>query len=181
MISIVLKMMLFIKSHIPVSVFMKTNFVKRVLGVLSLLVLLAVSSCNTNALYEKNIHLESGVWNVENKLKFDVSIDDSIAPYDFYLNIRHNDDYEYSNLFLFIDTYYPTSEYTRDTIEILLSDIQGKWFGEGFGKLKEIRVLLKKGVSFPSSGDYTFDFVQAMRTEDLNGIEDFGIRIEKMR
>lgn len=173
--------MLFIKSHIPGSELLKLKFGRRVLQVLSVLALFVVSACNTIALYEKNNSIESGIWNQENTLSFDVDILDTIAPYDFYLNIRHNDDYEYSNLFLFIDTYYPTAEYTRDTIEILLANTAGKWYGEGFGELKEIRVLLKQGVSFPSSGNYTFSFVQAMRTENLNGIEDFGIRIEKMK
>jgi len=177
MTSIALMMMLFIK--LPVNKAKHIPF--RILTVVGLIAVLFLYSCNMPALYEKNIHLESGTWNLENKLSFDVSIQDSLVPYDFYLNIRHNDDFEFSNLYLFIDTYYPDSGYTRDTIEILLADVTGKWFGEGFGSLKEVRVLLKKGVSFPSSGDYTFSFIQAMRTEDLKGIEDFGIRIEKMQ
>lgn len=175
MTSIVLMMTLFINPP----VYKKHNVIRRILAIFGFIVIIFAYACNTGALYEKNLHLESGIWNVENKLSFVVNIQDSILPHDFYLNIRHNDDYEFSNLFLFIDTYYPTSEYTRDTIEILLADASGKWYGEGFGELKEIRVLLKKGVSFPSSGDYTFSFAQAMRTKDLNGIEDFGIRIEK--
>jgi gliding motility-associated lipoprotein GldH len=173
--------MLFIKPYFSDTKLLELSFTRKVLLVLVMFVMLASYSCNTSALYENNIHLDSAIWNMENKLSFDVTIQDTIVPYDFYLNLRHNDDYEYSNLFLFIDTYYPTTEYTRDTIEILLANAAGQWYGDGFGGLKEIRILLKKGVFFPSSGEYTFSIKQAMRTENLIGIEDFGIRIEKMQ
>lgn len=179
MISTVLKMMLFIKSNNSGEPILKFQNIGKALLLYGVLVLLLLTSCNTGALYENNIHLDSGNWNKDNKLAFDVNIQDTTLAYDFYLNLRHNNEYEYSNMFLFVDTYYPTAEYTRDTIEILLANAAGQWYGEGFGELKEIRVLLKHGVYFPTSGNYKFSFVQAMRSENLDGIEDFGIRIEK--
>lgn len=179
MISIVLMMMLFIKPNISGAPNVLSLKIKESFLLFGFIVLLLSTSCNTGALYENNIHLDSESWNMENKLEFDVDIQDTTLPYDFYLNLRHNDDYMYSNLFLFIDTYYPTKEYTRDTIEILLANAAGQWYGDGFGELKEIRVLLKQGVYFPSSGNYKFSFGHAMRSEDLDGLEDFGIRIEK--
>jgi len=181
MISIVLMMMLFIKPKSNISAALNTVFIKIRKSFLffGFIVLLFSTSCDTDVLYENNIRLDSESWNQENKLEFDVNIQDTTLPYDFYLNLRHNNDYMYSNLFLFIDTYYPTKEYTRDTIEILLANAAGQWYGDGFGDLKEIRVLLKHGVYFPSSGNYKFSFGHAMRSEDLDGLEDFGMRIEK--
>lgn len=171
-------MMLFTKRNIQISN-PNTKFLFKAMLFLSIIGCFGLQSCDTNALYENNIHLESQAWNMQNQLSFDVDISDTTAAYDFYLNIRHNDDYKYSNLFLFVDTFYPSAQYTRDTIEILLANNAGQWFGEGFGDLKEIRVLLKQGVYFSTSGVYKFDFVHAMRSENLEGVEDFGIRIEK--
>jgi len=150
----------------------------QLIQLMAVLALLALAACDTDVYYEKNIHIESAQWNQDSALVFDVNITDSIESFDFYLNIRHNNDYEFRNLFLFIHTYYPNSQYTSDTIEILMADASGKWYGEGFGDLKEVSILLKKGVYFPFPGNYKFNIEQAMRRENLVGIEDFGLRIE---
>jgi gliding motility-associated lipoprotein GldH len=173
--------MLFIKPYFRRVAQSQNYLFRRFSSLVAGILLVGLFSCNTGVLFEKNIPLESGTWPMNNKLTFEVSIQDTTLPYDFYLNLRHNDDYEFSNLFLFIDTYYPNAAYTRDTVEILLANAAGQWFGEGFGELKEIRVLLKKQVYFPAAGNYTFSVAQAMRAENLKGIEDFGIRIEKIQ
>jgi gliding motility-associated lipoprotein GldH len=149
-----------------------------VLQVIAFTALLTFAACDDDVYYENNIHIESAQWNQDSALVFDVNIADSIQSFDFYLNIRHNNDYEFRNLFLFIHTLYPNTQYTSDTIEILMADASGKWYGEGFGDLKEVSILLKRGVYFPYPGNYKFNIVQAMRRENLQGIEDFGLRIE---
>jgi len=69
--------------------------------------------------------------------------------------------------------------YSIDTIECLLADDSGKWLGKERGKMVDNRILFRRGIRFKLSGNYSFEFEQAMRDTDLNGIEDFGIRIEK--
>ena len=136
-------------------------------------------SCDPNRVYEKNISINDGVWNQDSVIAFDLDITDTLQPYNFYINIRNSTDYRYSNLYLFIDTYFPDETHARDTLEFILADTDGKWFGKGFGKIKESTVLLRKGVHFPMSGHYRFTMEQAMREENLEGIEDVGMRIEK--
>ncbi len=141
--------------------------------------LLLFSSCDSNRVFEKNIAIDNGIWNADSIIKFNMEIEDTLQPYNFYINIRNSTDYRYSNLYLFIDTYFPDDTHARDTLEFLLADSEGKWFGKGFGKIKESKVLLRKGVHFPMSGHYVFTLQQAMREENLEGIEDVGMRIEK--
>ncbi len=136
-------------------------------------------SCDPGRIYEKNIAIDNGVWNADSIIVFDMEITDTIQPYNFYINIRNSTDYRYSNLYIFIDTYFPDKTHARDTLEFILADTDGKWFGKGFGKIKESTVLLRRGVLFPMSGQYRFTMQQAMRTENLEGIEDVGMRIEK--
>jgi len=132
MISIVLMMMLFIKPKSNISAALNTVFIKIRKSFLffGFIVLLFSTSCDTDVLYENNIRLDSESWNQENKLEFDVNIQDTTLPYDFYLNLRHNNDYMYSNLFLFIDTYYPTYCVGPDTIKSLNGT-----FSDGSGPL----------------------------------------------
>jgi len=143
------------------------------------LVGLLLMSCDPNRVYEKNVVIDNGIWNKDSVVNFKMEITDTLQPYNFYINIRNSTDYRYSNLYLFIDTYFPNETHARDTLEFILADTDGKWFGKGFGKIKESTVLLRRGVHFPMSGRYRFTMEQAMRTDNLEGIEDVGMRIEK--
>jgi len=136
-------------------------------------------SCDSSRIYEKNVPVNNGSWSRYEPLVFKVNIEDTISANNFYINLRYSADYRFSNIFLFIDTYFPDGNYTRDTIEYILAGADGKWFGKGLGKIKENRILLKQNVIFPQKGVYEFRFEQAMRMENLEGIEDVGIRIEK--
>ncbi len=144
------------------------------------IMMLLLLSCDPNRVYEKNIAIGNGIWNKDSIVTFDMKIEDTIQPCNFYINIRNSTDYRFSNLYLFIDTYFPDKTHARDTLEFILADTDGKWFGKGFGKIKESTVLLRRGVRFPMSGQYRFTMEQAMRTDNLEGIEDVGMRIEKM-
>ena len=137
------------------------------------------SSCDPNRVFEKNIVVENSSWPLTEQVCFNVEIADTLSLNNFYLNIRHTTDYKYSNIFLFLNIGFPDGNNSRDTIELTLADIDGRWFGEGMGKIKESQILINKGIVFPEAGNYTFCFEQAMRTVELKGIEDIGIRIEK--
>lgn len=144
-----------------------------------LLPLLFLLGCVEGSMYEKNISVDPNGWAINDSVKFEVEINDTITPMNFLLTLRHNGEYQYSNIYFFVNTVYPTQDYSRDTIEILLAGKDGSWFGSGFGELKEVQIMLKDRVVFPMKGLYTFSFVQAMRDDPLPGIEDMGIRIEK--
>jgi gliding motility-associated lipoprotein GldH len=138
-----------------------------------------LASCDRNRVYEKNISIENQVWNYRNVLEYPVTITDAATPCNFYLNIRNTNRYRFSNLFLFIETHYPDGKMSRDTVECVLADPGGRWLGKGLGSIRESRILLRKNVLFPWKGDYLFRIEQAMRVDDLEGIQDMGIRIEK--
>ena len=142
---------------------------------------LLVSSCVVQPVYDKNLTIKSEGWHINDSLVFPVLIEDTLSSMNFYLNLRHTTEYEFSNIYLFVNSHYPNGQRSRDTIEILLAEKNGEWFGSGFGKIRDNRVLLKQGVVFPLKGLYEFSFIQAMRVETLQEVEDLGIRIEKMQ
>ena len=116
---------------------------------------------------------------MNDKIKFHVNITDLQSRYSFYFNVRNANDYQFSNLYLFLHTNLPGGKITRDTIELQLADYDGKWLGSGITGIKFNRFLFQKGVRFPITGEYLFTIEQAMRTNDLKGITDIGIRLEK--
>lgn len=143
---------------------------------LSLCVLLLFSSCG-GSLYDKMKPINAEAWNMNDPIKFDIDIQDTKNPYDFYITLRHNTNYAYSNLYLFVSTTTPKDSTKQDTLQFILADEAGEWLGDGRGKLRSYEFLTGKSYVFTDPGLYSFEFRQAMRDTVLQGISDIGIRI----
>lgn len=145
----------------------------------SIVALICMTSCDPKRLYEKNEKIVNNNWDQNVPLVFLVNITDTAQPDNVYINVRNAGFYEFSNLFLFINTRFPQGQMERDTVECVLASPDGKWLGEGLGDIFDNRILFKKDVRFPQAGEYRFELIQAMRINPLPGIMDAGIRIEK--
>lgn len=140
--------------------------------------LLHLYSCSKSKLFEGTSALPNAEWNIENKPVFEVQIEDTVKPYNFYLLLRNTTHYPYSNIFLFMESEFPNGAYRKDTIECLLADQQGKWLGSGLGDIIDNKILFKRNVIFPKPGKYTFSFQHAMRIANVSDITDVGLLIE---
>ncbi len=138
-----------------------------------------LSACQFNTVYDKIESVEGGEWDKNKSVHFEVEISDTISSYKFCIVVHNTTDYRYSNLFLFLSTHFPNGNITRDTIECILADASGKWYGKGWGNVKETDILLKPNLIFPLSGKYKFFIQQAMRNDTLTGIKRIGIRLDK--
>ncbi len=148
---------------------------------LLILVVISLTSCDRNVVYEENVKLPDNRWEQKNAIQFTVDIQDTITPQNLYINLRNAGGYQFSNIFLFFTTTTPTGKMERDTIELTLADANGKWLGDGMGDIWDNRQLFKKDFKFPESGKYIFQLEQAMRVDPLPQIMDAGIRIEKSK
>ena len=142
------------------------------------IVLLLLSSCSDNSIYDHNEQV-SKPWTADQKAEFVFEIQDTLSAFDYFINIRNTTDYKYSNLYLFIRTDFPDGRYSVDTAEIFLADINGNWLGNGYGEIKDSQILFRKKGRFPMKGNYKITFEQAMRDDQLMGIDAVGIRINK--
>jgi gliding motility-associated lipoprotein GldH len=147
--------------------------------VISFSALLMMASCNQSALYHQHVTLDEQGWPKNEAVHFNVTVPDTLTPYDYYLTIRHTNNYAYSNIYFFLETKFPNGNVTRDTIECILANDEGKWYGKGWGNIKEDNILLNKNMLFPVSGTYDFYFIQAMRTDTLKDFVSLGINIVK--
>lgn len=141
--------------------------------------LLILVSCGQGVLFDDTKRIHGDVWKMEDRIRFEVPVTDTLQGYKFYLNVRHTTDYRYSNLYVFITTVFPGGEFARDTVECILARPDGEWLGKGIAGMRDNQVLLRVGLKFPRKGIYSFEFEQAMREEELEGISDIGLRIEK--
>lgn len=137
------------------------------------------AACDPGAVYDNNKNLPGNVWKSGQIIRFDVELEDTVSIHKFYLNLRHGTEYRYANIFLFISSTFPDGTEARDTLECILADPAGKWLGKGISNIRDNQVLLRRGLRFPQQGTYIFEFEQAMREPELEGIMDVGLRIVK--
>lgn len=137
------------------------------------------SACDDKMLFEKNAEVNGGTWDIKQKLVFDFDVPDTVTKYNFYFNVRNTDEYPYSNIYVFFHTKFPNGKMGNDTVEFPLADDQGHWLGKGQGDIHDCRLVFRQGVRFPLAGKYHMEVEQAMRMEQLPGVKDAGIRIER--
>ena len=131
-------------------------------------------SCGNNT-YENYHSFNGGRWNTDSIVKFKYTIIDTTKKYDLSLKIRHTVDYNFQNLFVFLE------ETTKDTIEIILANKAGKWLGTGIIDVREVEYVFHKKREFVEKGEYTLTIEQAMRygasqkIENLEHVLDVGL------
>lgn len=150
---------------------------KYVISIVALL--FAIASCKQKKEFEAYKTLNSSGWNKDSVVVFPIDLNDTTGSHNLYLNVRNNGNYEFSNLWLFVNIKSPDGKLLTDTLEFQLADPAGKWLGSGIGDLFDNQFLYKKDVYFPVSGTYEFSIQQGMRSNPLKGIRDIGISIEK--
>ncbi len=151
------------------------------LNIIILFSAILLSSCGNNVVFSKYQNFENNEWFAKNKVSFDLEMTDANSFHDISVMVRHADAYPYSNLYLFLTTTYPDGKITLDTLECILANPKGEWMGNGAGDIFDITIPLKQSARFPLVGKYNFTFEQAMRTDPLPLIMDFGFEIKKSK
>ena len=149
--------------------------------ILILFVTIVATSCgNKNVIFDESVIINNASWNNEDLPYFDVNVEDSLSTYAFYLNIRHLENYRYSNFYMFLHSTFPNGNQIHDTIECILAYPDGRWIGEGSGSMRASKILLNNNLRFPLKGNYHFEIEQAMREDVLEGITDIGVCFERI-
>lgn len=143
------------------------------------LLFLVLSSCDPNRIYDTYSPIPKTGWDYEQRLSFEAGIADTSQLYNLYVNIRHTDDYAYSNLWIKIYTTYPSGKLLENRVNLPLADKSGKWLGSGLGSVISNQVLIQANARLPEKGNYRFEIQQDMRSNPLPEVMDIGIRVEK--
>lgn len=158
----------------------KSNFVFFVL-----LLFLIGYSCSEKSIFSEYKSLKNSSWKSNEKITFSFTIKDTISPKNIFINIRNNNQYEYSNLYVITSLKFPDGTKIIDTLQYEMADKNGKFLGDGFTEIKENKLFYKERKLFPNTGKYHFNIYHAMRKNGetksiplLKGIQDVGISIE---
>lgn len=137
-----------------------------------------MTACNNKEVYSEFHSFGGSTWSKAEPAEFSVQINEASEPYTIFLTIRNNDDYPFQNLWLFVDRTHPNSTVVRDTVNIELADVYGKWHGKGLSLYSYPYPYLSDYL-FPDTGSYHFKVQQGMRHETLPGVSDIGLTVSK--
>lgn len=136
-------------------------------------------ACSDTKVFDEYCSIPNNSWHADSTLSFDYMTADTNTAYDVILKVRHTTDYAFQNLFLFVH------QNTTDTIELLLADKNGKWFGSGLSDIRERLYILEEKRKFSWNERFQISIEQAMRygnkevITNLDGVSAIGISIQK--
>ncbi len=142
-----------------------------------------LSGCADNVVYQAAVPVATDGWDRSFTPEFGFDVADTVNRHHLFIDVRHTGDYPYSDLYLFVDLTGPDGRHARDTVQCILADPTGRWFGKGTGFIfadrYDAHVLYKLNNRFPAAGRYSIKLEQAMRTESIEGVLDVGISLER--
>jgi gliding motility-associated lipoprotein GldH len=130
--------------------------------------------------FTDSVAMKDKTWQLMNTPVFSVTISDTLNSSNIFFTLRTGSDYPFRNIFFFVTATSPEGRNITDTLQYYLADDKGKWYGKGIGDIHELSLPYKSNVFFPLKGEYVFKIQHGMRTEDLMGVYDIGLRIEKV-
>ena len=143
-----------------------------------LFLLLLLTACAQDEVFFKFRSLPNAEWDKQQALRFEAPVRDISIPYNLTVELRHNNQYPFRNVWLFVECQTPSGSMRADTLEVYLADVYGKWQGKGVG-LYLYSVDYQKNVQYPDTGTYVYTIRQGMRADVLKGISDVGLRLSK--
>lgn len=137
------------------------------------------AACDKNVYYTVQQDVDETGWDMNDRLEFDVDVEDTLQLFDFYVDVRNSVHFPKANVFFFINTTFPDGSVAYDTLECSLADVEGHWYGRRTGRYVDSRFVFRRHVIFPRTGNYHFEVAHGMRDTSVVGLKSVGLRIEK--
>jgi len=141
-----------------------------------LYLVMVLPSCNREKiLFTELAAIGADGWTYSDSIRFAFAAKDTNQTYDLRLEITHDEDYAWENLYVQIKTSFPGDSLKTDILSLELSDGIGAWAGKCSGGKCRLTIPLQTFLKFPSTGEYALTFIQYMRQEVVPGI--YGLKL----
>lgn len=137
--------------------------------------------CGKSYFFSETTSIPAETWTYANIPEFEVSVEDVTAKYNLLLDITHDADFPYQNIYIKFHATDPTGRETITQVPVDLANKGGVWFGDCGDKWCHLEGFLQKNLQFSEAGKYLFKLEQYMRIEALEGIQSVGLKIEKIK
>lgn len=139
-------------------------------------------SCKKENFYHHSERIPSEGWEMGKSYHFEDSLKtDAPEVFKLILNLRHNPNYPYRNLWLYLRTSTSDGLVRLDTINWTIADKNGHLLGSGWGSLYSLSYILPDLAIEDKSSTRWFkiDIQNGLKDKYLKGIEDIGVRLSK--
>ena len=126
------------------------------------------------------------VWHKDSVQSFGFELT-STNKYNTYINLRINEEYQFSNIFLITTLKDDLNILSKDTLNFKLADKSGKFLGKKRVNIIENSLIHKENFKLEKNKKYSISIEHAMRIinkvsglENLDGVIDVGYKIEKI-
>ena len=143
------------------------------------------NSCTSIDLYEKYVTIPGHNWKSSFKPTLTFTINDTSSAYQVYFIIRHNEKYNYNNIYINLNSQFPGQDSIQKArFDLPLATQEKGWLGSGMDDIYEHRIPLTPSDEefyFRRTGEYRFTIEQIMREDPLQHVYNVGMRIEKKK
>ena len=143
-----------------------------------------LSSCTSIDLYEKHVTIPAHSWKSSFKPVFNFTIQDTVSGYQIFIIMRHDEKYNFSNLYINIYNKQPGADRADSArVDLTLASNEKGWLASGMDDIYEHRIPLNRReepIYFRKQGNYEFCLEQIMREDPLQHVYNVGLRIEKI-
>ncbi len=137
-------------------------------------------SCNKLDSFEQTVFFPEHQWASKNQPSFQFEVKDTVASYNIYVVIRHEDAFHFNNLWLNIITTAPSEKSNTQKVNLQLANNATGWLGSGMDDVFDHRIRITNSPIHLKKGVYQFSLQQIMREDPLPSILNAGIRVEKI-
>jgi gliding motility-associated lipoprotein GldH len=145
---------------------------------IALISVFVFTCCDKARVIEENQQIANYNWNYTDAKTFVANISDTSAHYNLYINVRHSFQFEWRNVWVKIQTTFPDGKSMEKRINLVLSEPDGRWFGDCLGDNCDMQFAIQQNAIFPQTGKYTFKISQDMRVNPLTKVKSVGMRVE---
>ncbi len=143
-----------------------------------LLMVTLMCACGPKEWYNNEVEISEKGWHKDTVAVFRSEVLELDKSCHILVQVTNKEDYPYSNIWFFMDAISPSGHIERDTLECMLANDQGDWYGKKAGgqSYKSLHPY-KINIRFPEKGLYTYYMIQGMRDTLLTGVQSVGIKI----
>jgi gliding motility-associated lipoprotein GldH len=140
--------------------------------------LMAINGCK-GKFYKKYEGVAKLQWKRSNVLKYEVNIEDITPPYRLILGLRYISAIKHSSIKVILGMVSPSGKTDSKEYIIQLKDAKGEHLGEAMHDIADREQLMTSDFRFSEKGKYYFTITQATEAEDLGGIMEVGLILDK--
>ncbi|MBP7273019.1 MAG: gliding motility lipoprotein GldH [Saprospiraceae bacterium] len=142
-------------------------------------VILLLGACRQDVVFEQKNAVPQQLWQYNQPIQFSFDISDTTILYNILLDIHHNMNYPYQNIYTIITTTYPNNTQQREQLSLELSEKKDVWSSDCSDTDCYLTIGLQQNAYFNQLGKHTITLEQYTRQDSLPGIVDLTLRIEK--